>query len=310
MNCENAIEALELEKAFNGMAAVDGISFSVHRGEIFGLLGPNGAGKTTAVRMLTGVIRPDAGSAWILGHDIVRTPVRAKQLFGVVPETANAYDDLTAMQNLMLVAGLYGLDRSDAARRAARLLTDLGLYDRRDSKVHGFSKGMKQRLILAMALLHEPDLLFLDEPTTGLDVRSTHLIHSMLRELNDAGTTIFLTTHNMEEANRLCDRVAIMRAGRIIALDAPDCLKMEVERLHRVEVIFDGQVEAGAIEDLDGVLSTCREGDRWVISTADLDTTIRAIVRFAGGRGLRIVRLNTPAPTLDEVFLRLTEGEG
>jgi len=307
---EYAIEAVGLRKTFKEVAAVDGVSFSVRRGEVFGFLGPNGAGKTTTVRMLTGVIRPDGGSARILGHDIVRAPVRAKQGFGVVPETANAYADLTARQNLMLVAGLYGLDRSKAERRAAALLTDLGLFERRDDRVQGFSKGMKQRLILAMALLHEPDLLFLDEPTSGLDVQSTHLILSMLRDLNAAGTTIFLTTHNMDEANSLCDRVAIMRTGRIVALDAPERLKMAIERLHTVEVSFDGRVEAGALAALAGIVSADREGDRWVIATADVDAAVRALVGFAGAEGLRIVRLNTPAPTLDEAFLRLTEGTG
>lgn len=303
-----AIEAADLRKTFKEVAAVDGVSFSVRRGEVFGFLGPNGAGKTTTVRMLTGVIRPDGGSARVLGHDIVRAPVQAKQGFGVVPETANAYTDLTARQNLMLVAGLYGLDRSKAERRAEALLSALGLSGRQDDRVQGFSKGMKQRLILAMALLHEPDLLFLDEPTGGLDVQSTHLILSMLRDLNAAGTTIFLTTHNMDEANRLCDRVAIMRAGRIVAIDSPERLKMAIERLHTVEVSFDGQVEEGALAALPGIASADREGDRWVVATADVDAAVRALVGFAGEEGLRIVRLNTPAPTLDEAFLRLTEG--
>jgi ABC-2 type transport system ATP-binding protein len=305
---EYAIEAADLRKTFNGVSAVDGVSFSVRRGEVFGFLGPNGAGKTTTVRMLTGVIGPDGGSARILGHDIVRAPVQAKQRFGVVPETANAYADLTARQNLMLVAGLYGLDRSKAERRAAALLSALGLSGRQDERVQGFSKGMKQRLILAMALLHEPELLFLDEPTSGLDVQSTHLILSMLRDLNAAGTTIFLTTHNMDEANRLCDRVAIMRTGRIVALDAPERLKMAIERLHTVEVSFDGRVEEGALAALAGIVSADREGDRWIVATADVDAVVRALVGFAGAEGLRIVRLNTPAPTLDEAFLRLTEG--
>lgn len=207
--------AAYLEKSFNNIVAVDRVSFSVDEGEVFGFLGPNGAGKTTTVRMLTGVIRPDGGSARVLGHDIVREPILAKQRFGVVPETANAYVDLTTRQNLMLMAELYGLDSQVAEERAATLLTGLGLFERRDAKVQGFSKGMKQRLILAMALLHDPDLLFLDEPTSGLDVQSTHLITGMLRDLNAAGTTVFLTTHNMDEANRLCDRVAIMRRRRL-----------------------------------------------------------------------------------------------
>ena len=164
--------------------------------------------------MLTGVIPPDGGTATILGHDIRSAPVLAKQGFGVVPETSNAYTDLTAWQNLMLMGELYGLPRARAEKRSSDLLGMVGLVERKDQKVQAYSKGMKQRLILAMALIHEPELLFLDEPTSGLDVQSTQMILSLLRDLNQQGTTIFLTTHNMEEANRLCHRVGIIRAGR------------------------------------------------------------------------------------------------
>jgi ABC-2 type transport system ATP-binding protein len=165
----------------------------VQEGEIFGFLGPNGAGKTTTTRVLTGVIPPDSGTVMVLGHDIQREPVLAKQGFGVVPDTSNAYTDLTAWQNLMLMGELYGLPRARATKRAADLLGTLGLFERKDQKVQAYSKGMKQRLILAMALLHEPGLLFLDEPTSGLDVQSAQMILALLRELNQAGTTIFLT---------------------------------------------------------------------------------------------------------------------
>jgi len=151
--------------------------------------------------------------------------VLAKQGFGVVPETSNAYTDLTAWQNLMLMGELYGLPRSRSTDRSSELLNTLGLLERKDQKVQAYSKGMKQRLILAMALLHEPGLLFLDEPTSGLDVQSTQMILALLRDLNKAGTTIFLTTHNMDEANRLCHRVGIIRAGTIAAIDAPEKLK-------------------------------------------------------------------------------------
>jgi ABC-2 type transport system ATP-binding protein len=171
-------------------AAVDHISFDVQKGEIFGFLGPNGAGKTTTTRMLTGIIPPDDGIATILGHDIRIEPVRAKQGFGVVPETSNAYTDLTAWQNLMLVGELYGLPHARAIRRSSDLLGMAGLLERKDQKVQAYSKGMKQRLILAMALIHEPEILFLDEPTSGLDVQSTQMILSLLRDLNKQGTPI------------------------------------------------------------------------------------------------------------------------
>ena len=302
----DAIEVTDLTKIFGTTVAVDHVSFSVKEGEIFGFLGPNGAGKTTTTRMLTGVIPSDSGSALILSHDIQREPVLAKQGFGVVPETSNAYTDLTAWQNLMLMGELYGISPVRATERSSDLLGTLNLLERKDQKVQAYSKGMKQRLILAMALLHEPRLLFLDEPTSGLDVQSTQMILSLLRDLNRAGTTIFLTTHNMEEANRLCNRVGIIRSGKIVALDAPEKLKAAIDRLHRIEVSFDREIPADALARLPGVVSADRTGDKWQITTENHDAVIRLLVQFSREQGAAIVTLNTLAPSLDDAFLRLT----
>jgi len=304
------IEVADLTKVFGAVTAVDHVSFEVREGEIFGFLGPNGAGKTTTTRMLTGVIPMDAGSVQIFGHDISTAPFRARQRFGVVPETSNAYADLTGWQNLMLMADLYGVPRHRAEERCRHLLETLGIYERRDQKVQGYSKGMKQRLILAMALLHEPELLFLDEPTSGLDVQSTRMILALLRGLNEGGTTIFLTTHNMDEANQLCDRVGIIRGGRIVAVDAPEKLKAAIERLHRIEVSFDGAVTADDLTSLPGIAAAGRTGDKWQITTGDADAAIRSVVAFSRERGVRIVTLQTLAPSLDDAFLRLTGEEG
>ena len=304
---QTTVEVRNLTKRFGTTTAVDNISFDVWRKEIFGFLGPNGAGKTTTVRMLTGVIPPDAGSATVLGHDISREPVLAKQGIGVVPETSNAYTDLTAWQNLMLMGELYGLDRARAAQRSSDLLGTLGLLERKDQKVQAYSKGMKQRLILAMALLHEPPLLFLDEPTSGLDVQSTQMILAMLRDLNRQGTTIFLTTHNMEEANRLCHRVGIIRGGKLVAIDAPEKLKTAIDRVHRIEVSFDRDVPGDALAGLAGVTAVNRTGDKWQITAGNRDAAIRSLVTFSQQNGAAIVTLNTLAPSLDEVFLRLTQ---
>jgi ABC-2 type transport system ATP-binding protein len=303
----DAIHASDLTKIFGRSTAVDHVSFEVHEGEIFGFLGPNGAGKTTTTRMLTGVIPPDAGTATILGHDIRAEPVLAKQGFGVVPETSNAYTDLSAWQNLMLMGELYGLPRARAEQRSSDLLGMVGLLDRKDQKVQAYSKGMKQRLILAMALIHEPELLFLDEPTSGLDVQSTQMILSMLRDLNRAGTTIFLTTHNMEEANRLCHRVAIIRGGKLVAIDAPEKLKAAIDRVHRIEVSFDREVPESALSGLPGVNGASRTGDKWQITAGNRDIVIRSLVNFSQQNGAAIVTLNTLAPSLDDAFLRLTQ---
>jgi ABC-2 type transport system ATP-binding protein len=301
------IKASNLTKVFGKSTAVDHISFEVQKGEIFGFLGPNGAGKTTTTRMLTGVIPPDAGTAMIIGHDIRSEPVQAKQGFGVVPETSNAYTDLTAWQNLMLMGELYGLPRARAEQRSSDLLGIVGLLERKDQKVQAYSKGMKQRLILAMALIHEPELLFLDEPTSGLDVQSTQMILSMLRDLNNKGTTIFLTTHNMEEANRLCHRVGIIRAGKMVAIDAPEKLKTAIDRVHKIEVSFDREVPDNALAGLDGVTSANRTSDKWQITAENRDAAIRSVVTFSQQNGAAIVTLNTLAPSLDDAFLRLTQ---
>jgi len=303
----DAIDVKDLTKKFGTTVAVDNISFSVQEGEIFGFLGPNGAGKTTTTRMLTGVIPAEAGTATILGYDIRREPVMAKQGFGVVPETSNAYADLTAWQNLMLMGELYGLPRARAIKRASDLLGMLGLIERKDQKVQAYSKGMKQRLILAMALLHEPELLFLDEPTSGLDVHSTRMILCLLRDLNRAGTTIFLTTHNMEEANRLCHRVGIIRNGKIVAIDAPEKLKTAIDRVHRIEVSFDRDVPGDALLRLAGVAGANRTGDKWQITAENRDTAIRSLVALSQQNNTKIITLNTIAPSLDDAFLRLTE---
>jgi ABC-2 type transport system ATP-binding protein len=301
------IDAFNLTKIFGKSTAVDHVSFEVQKGEIFGFLGPNGAGKTTTTRMLTGVIPPDAGTATILGHDIRAEPVLAKQGFGVVPETSNAYADLTAWQNLMLMGELYGLPRARAEQRSSDLLGMVGLLERKDQKVQAYSKGMKQRLILAMALIHEPELLFLDEPTSGLDVQSTQMILSLLRDLNTQGTTIFLTTHNMEEANRLCHRVGIIRAGKMVAIDAPEKLKTAIDRVHKIEVSFDREIPGTAFSGLGGVIEAKRTGDKWQITTDNRDTAIHSVMTLAQQNQAKIVTLNTLAPSLDEAFLRLTQ---
>jgi len=301
------IHASDLTKVFGKSIAVDHISFDVSEGEIFGFLGPNGAGKTTTTRMLTGVIPLDAGTATILGHDIRSEPVQAKQRFGVVPETSNAYTDLSAWQNLMLMGELYGLERSRAEQRSSDLLGMVGLLERKDQKVQAYSKGMKQRLILAMALIHEPELLFLDEPTSGLDVQSTQMILTLLRDLNRQGTTIFLTTHNMEEANRLCHRVGIIHGGKMVAIDAPEKLKVAIDRVHKIEVSFDREVPGDTLSGLHGVTGANRTGDKWQITAENRDAAIRSLVTFSQQTGAAIVTLNTLAPSLDDAFLRLTQ---
>ena len=306
---KNVIEVTELRKNYNELTAVDRISFEVEEGEVFGFLGPNGAGKTTTVRMLTGIIKPTSGRISIMGFGIEQDPIKAKQLIGVVPELSNAYNELSAWNNLQFMAELYGVSKRVAEERAEKLLTKFDLYDRRDHKVKTFSKGMKQKLTIAMALMNDPAILFLDEPTSGLDVRSARLIKKMMRELNNAGTTIFLTTHYMEEANQLCSRVAIINHGRIAAIDAPEKLKMRIGGLEWVEISFDMHVSVSDLPDIPQVLEVRSSGDKLQLYTDEPGSTISRLVDYARSTDRTIVTLNTLTPTLEDVFIKLT-GDG
>jgi len=221
----NIIEVSALTKRFGSVIAVNRISFSIDKGEVFGFLGPNGAGKTTTIRMLTGLLTPDSGKVFIDGFDIERNPIRAKMKMGVIPETGNVYVDLTAKQNIILAGEFYGIGTKELEKRADRLLDEFGLYERKDDIDKTFSKGMKQRVNIASAIVHNPDILFLDEPTMGLDVQSQRLIRKIIKEMNQEGTTVFLTTHNIEEANIQCQRVGIINKGRIAAIDTPESLR-------------------------------------------------------------------------------------
>lgn len=230
----SAIEAANLTRNFNGLCAVDHISFTVEPGEIFGFLGPNGAGKTTTIRMLTGQLRPSDGRAAVMGCDVVEERQRLKPQIGVVWEYQNLYERLSALDNLLFSARLYGIDR----RRIAEVLEFVGLTDRAKDRLQKYSNGMKQRLLIARALLHAPRVLFLDEPTRGLDPGVARDIRSLVTELARSGTTVFLTTHYMEEADRLSHRVAILDHGRIVALDAPQRLKEQHGAAATLEDVF------------------------------------------------------------------------
>jgi ABC-2 type transport system ATP-binding protein len=300
------VQVQNLTKIYGKLMAVDHINFEVEKGEIFGFLGPNGAGKTTTLRMLTGVIKPDEGEADILGFNIQKEPLKAKQNIGVVPETSNAYVDLTAWQNIILMAELYGVPKRESENRAKDLLDRLGIYDRRDSKVKGFSKGMKQRLILCMALINDPVLIFLDEPTSGLDVQSSHMIREILQEFSKEGKSIFLTTHNMDEANRLCERVAIINHGKIAAIDRPSKLKNIIKRLNSVEISFDKTINIESLSEISHIREVSKEGDKFVISTDNVNGLINSLTAFAESQNLKIISINTMGPSLEEVFIQLT----
>ncbi len=307
---ESAIEVKDLAKNYGEITAVDHISFEVRKGEIFGFLGPNGAGKTTTIRILTGVIRPDSGTATIMGYNVLKEPLKAKQIISVVPEMANAYIDLTAWQNLMLIGELYGVPKKERQETARHLLKEFGLYERRNHLVRGFSKGMKQKLILCMALMTEPQVLFLDEPTSGLDVESARLIRDTIRRYNEDGTTVFLSTHNMQEANKLCDRIAIINYGKIATVDSPENLRMESSSLKSVEVSFNKPVLANELSKILNVTETKKIGDKIRLYTNKPHNVINSLMDYTRSKSLMIVSLNTLAPTLEDVFIKLTKEHG
>jgi len=307
MTVMTAIEVEDLTKRFGHYTAVDHIDFKVESGELFGFLGPNGAGKTTTVRMITGVIKTDAGKASIMGYDVERETINAKQMVGVLPETSNAYIDLSAWQNLMLMGKLYGLAKKERQSRAEDLLKRFGLYEKREVAVKGFSKGMKQRLQICMALISEPKVLILDEPTSGLDVQSSRLIRSIITDLNAQGVTFFLTTHNMEEANQLCSRIAIINHGKIVAIDRPEVLKKRIESLHSVDVSFNRDVAQSDLSGLQGVDSVERMGDKFRLYARKPSEVIYNLVDYARSEKAEIVSLATISPTLEDVFVKYTE---
>jgi len=302
---ENMIEVKSLRKNFNSTTAVNNVSFTVEKGEIFGFLGPNGAGKTTTIRILTGVLIPDSGNVHIQGIDIRRNPIEAKMKMGVIPEMSNIYIDLTAKQNIILAGRFYGMNKKETGKRADNLLQKFSLYEKKDTLVKYFSKGMRQKVSVACALVHNPEILFLDEPTLGLDIQSQRLIRNIILEMKKSGTTIFLTTHNIEEANLLCERIGIINKGRIAAIDTPERLKRIFEETQSIEISFNKLVDEVKIEKLALIERIEKLGDKFKLYTSDPDKLIKNLVDFARKENLNFTSLNICGTNLEDVFLKL-----
>ena len=305
---EVAIRTVNLTKYYGKLLAVDHINFEVKEGEIFGFLGPNGAGKTTTTRMLIGISKPTEGTAEVMGYDIQKHPLEAKELMGIVPDISNVYTDLTAWDNLTFTGRLYDISKVERNKRAEELLQLFGLFDRRNESVDGFSRGMKRRLCIAMALMNKSSILFLDEPTAGLDVQSVLTIRNLVKKMNGEGLTIFLTTHNMEEANQMCDRVAIINKGKIAAIDTPEKLKRTIKKLQAVEVSFVSSTKSliPELETLRGVTEVSKHGDKYRLNTENPPKTLSEIWSFASANNLELNTVNTLGPSLEDVFVSLT----
>ena len=303
---ENIIKAERLKKNYSSFNAVNGISFAVKKGEIFGLLGPNGAGKTTTIRMLTGILKPTEGEVHIGKYNIQKESMEARQIMGIVPEMADAYIDLSAIRNLLLTGELYGIEKEKSIKKAEDLLKMFHLYEKRNQKVKTFSKGMKQRLILAMALMNDADILFLDEPTSGLDVESVRLIRDLIRKFNQEGVTIFLTTHNIKEADLLCDRVAIMNYGKIMAIDRPEMLKSIIKKTSSVEVAFKNLVEE-KVFNFKEIIQVKKMGDKFQLYGDKMEDIILFLINHSQKTNNEIISLKILEPSLEDIFVKLTQ---
>jgi len=304
-----AIEASGLVKTFGDVRAVDGVDLSVRRGAVYGVLGPNGAGRTTTIRMLATLLRPDGGSARVLGHDVVDAADAVRARISLTGQLASVDEDLGGRENLVLLGRLLGYSRSQAALRAEELLTAFGLTEAAGRLVKSYSGGMRRRLDIAASIVVTPELMFLDEPTTGLDPRSRNQVWDILRALVGQGTTVLLCTQYLDEADRLADRIAVIDHGRVIAEGTPGELKASVGqstlhvRLH--EAGQRGEAERALARGLEAPVQL--EGDPAALSVAvaDAERAAEALAEL-GRAGIPVAGFSLGQPSLDEVFLALT----
>jgi ABC-2 type transport system ATP-binding protein len=299
------VEAVNLVKRFGRLVAVDGVSFKIEKGSIYSLLGPNGAGKTTTIKMLSTLLKPTAGDAYIAGFSVLKEPLRVRRVIGLMPQDLTADDEMTGWDNVMIQARLYGYRGKEAEERVRRALDTVGLLDAAMRRVSTYSGGMRRRLEIAMSLVHDPEVLFLDEPTLGLDVQTRRVLWDLIREFRRSGKTLLLTTHYMEEADVLSDRVAIIDEGRIKAEGTPEELKGRIkgDRIS-VELYSDADIESLAEELSRLGLSCSVDSNILTISAHNASEVLPQIIDRFSGR--RVKSINIVKPNLEEVFLEIT----
>ena len=305
VNNEIAVEVKDLRRMFGAFAAVDGISLTVRKGEIFGFLGPNGAGKSTTIRMLCGLLMPTGGSGTVGGFDIIREPEAIKKIIGYMSQKFSLYDVLTVEENINFFGGIYNVPEGKKEERKEWVLDMAGIVERRDSLTRTLAGGFKQRLALGCAILHEPPIIFLDEPTSGVDPIARRNFWSLIREMADAGTTVFVTTHYMDEAD-YCDRLALIYRGKIIAEGTPselrkkfmkrDVVELETDRLvETIDVLSKHRIEAAIF------------GSTLHVTVDKAEEDINKIKRFLQESGIGLKRWEKIAPSLEDVFVTLIE---
>jgi ABC-2 type transport system ATP-binding protein len=301
----NAIETTELTRTFGTRTAVDHLSISIPAGTVFGFLGPNGAGKTTTVRMLAGLIAPTSGNALVAGHRVGSENEAIRRSIGILTETPGLYDRLSAWQNLIFFARLYDVQMGKAASQTEHYLRDLELWDRRNEKVAGFSKGMRQKLAIARALLHEPEIVFLDEPTSGLDPEAARTVLNFVKTLRSEGRTIFLTTHNLPEADELCDLVGVFRT-RLIQLDTPEHLRTGLfGKGLFIRLVGEAAGFVNAVKGFDFVHDVAANDGSLSIRMDDPDLQGPILVEALTTAGAHIRSVEPIAHSLEEVYLEI-----
>lgn len=304
----NAIEVMNMKKSFGSLQAVQGVNFVAHQGEILSLLGPNGAGKSTTISMLSGLLTPDSGDALIMGHSITKQPKAAKSKLGVVPQEIALYPDLSARENLVFWGKMYGLRGSLLKQRVDEVLEIIGLADRQKDHVGKYSGGMKRRVNIAAALMHQPDVVIMDEPTVGIDPQSRRHILDNVKELNRQGMTVLYTTHYMEEAAELSNHIAIMDQGKIIAHGThADLIKMVGEQT-RIDLTFNAEVAdiIPAWKAIDGVSGLDATDGKVTALVDDSNQVLPRLIEVAANSGVRILSVDIQEPNLEAVFLHLT----
>ncbi len=308
-----AIELQGITRKFGTFTAVDHLSLQVKKGELFGFLGPNGAGKTTTINMMTTLLKPTEGNALVAGYDLMREDSLVRSRIGVVPQSFSLFEELTPIENLWYIGELYSMDSDTVKKRTEELLKIVTLYDKRDVKAGTFSGGMKQRLSVAAGLLHSPEILFMDEPTTGLDPQSRIALRELTQELNKLGMTVIYTTHDMDEADKLCDRIGIMDHGKLIAMGTSKELKALQGFSHRIELEMMARptnIVANELKELAGADSVRVEGNVVELRVKSLpDGLIHKLSSYLSKRKLALGDFTISEPSLEEVFIGLTKKE-
>ncbi|MEA2066772.1 MAG: ATP-binding cassette domain-containing protein [Thermotogota bacterium] len=310
---EIVIEARNLTKQFKQVLAVDNVSFRVKKGEIFGLLGPNGAGKSTTIRMLTALTKPTDGKAFINGYDVVKEAKMVRKNIGLVSEKIILYDRLTAMENLMFFAKLNNMNTKKAKKRCNKLLEMVEMTEWKNTRVSRFSTGMKQRINVIRSLLHDPEIIFLDEPTLGLDPQTTRSIREFIRELNEQGKTIVLTTHIMVEADNLSDRIAIIDHGKIAAMDTSKNLKRMIDNNETSIIDLDipniTNPMLSTINELHCVEKVFNKNSEEIRIYMNCDDPLEILITLLKENNIPVKGIKTVEPTLEDVFIKLTGHE-